>query len=125
MNNTGGVPGDSRRDTESSTQSYGGRSDSLNDIENSSSTVSGTTVTEEGWESGEGSIPEGAHAPNLARGAGREAGGGSRYGSAPPAAVAAAASRKRTSFHRVLDSARCELLLCLSESALSNSRSSL
>lgn len=89
--------------TESSAQSYGGRSDSLDIIDNSSSTVSGTSVTEEGWESGEGSnAPPGLSL--ASRDAGREV-GGLRYGNASPRA--AAAPSKRNSLRRVLDSARC------------------
>lgn len=96
------VAGDRRRGaTESSTQSYS-RSDSAEDVDDSS-TVSETTATEEGWGSGQGSDVEEAPAPGLALGGGG-AEKGAEYGNESQAT--AAAPSKRNSLRRVLDSAR-------------------
>lgn len=87
------------RTADFSTRSYS-RSDSAQDVDDSS-TVSGTTVTEEGWGSGQGSDGEGAEAAGLALDGGAVKGAG--YGGE---AQATAAPSKRNSLRRVLDSAR-------------------
>ncbi|CAM9725341.1 unnamed protein product [Ectocarpus sp. 6 AP-2014] len=104
----GGADADhSRRSAESSTQSYS-RSDSLGDVDDSS-TASGTTGTaEDGWDNGHGSDVD-VEEPS---GVGEGIGGGERSTAAVTAAAAAAAataaapSKGRSLRRRVLGSAR-------------------
>lgn len=102
----GGADADhSRRSTESSTQSYS-RSESLGDVDDSS-TASGTTGTaEDGWENGHGSDVDVEAPPGV----GDEIGGGKRSPAAATAdagAATAVAPSKRCSLRRrVLGSAR-------------------
>ncbi|CAM9549463.1 unnamed protein product [Ectocarpus fasciculatus] len=97
----------SRRSTESSTQSYS-RSDSLGDVDDSS-TASGTTGTaEDGWDNGHGSDVDVEEEPPGVR---EEIGGGNRSPAAAAAAAAAVAtavapSKRYSLRRRVLGSAR-------------------
>ncbi|CAM9154577.1 unnamed protein product [Scytosiphon promiscuus] len=97
---------------EPSTPSYG-RSDSRENGGDESSTVSGTTVTEEGWDSGHGSTLDGhggeADGPgsreDVADGKGHGDAGGAVAG-ATAAASAGPPGRRSSLRHRVLDGAR-------------------